>query len=433
MELLEHLRKRQEEGNPIRVGLVGCGQMGSGMVHVTHGMTGLNVQVVADIDPSRPKAMFKSLGIPDSLVCSTNKKSEAEDALKQGKFVVTEDALLLPRLEGLEVVVEATGSTEIGAQVAWNCILNNKHVVMLNVETDVTVGVFLNRMARNSGCVYTVASGDEPGVCKGLYDFARTLGFEVVCTGKGKNNPIDFYATPESCRKEAESKNMNPKMLAAFKDGSKTMVEMAAVSNGTGLVPDIAGMHGEKIDLNDLSKVLVPKEDGGILGRRGCVEYSTGRVAPGVFAIVTSSDPRIREDMQFVGMGEGPYYLLYRPYHLCNIEVPISVAEAVVYGERTLVSDRLISEVISIAKRDLKAGEMVGDVGGPDIFNRIYTYEEGIALKGIPMGLAPGGRVLKDVPRDELLTTENFAPDRERMAYKLRQMQDALLHGAHRK
>jgi len=156
-------------------------------------------------------------------------------------------------------------------------------------------------------------------------------------------------------------------------------------------------------------------------------------VAPGVFAIVTSSDPRIREDMQFVGMGEGPYYLLYRPYHLCNIEVPISVAEAVVYGERTLVSDRLISEVISIAKRDLKAGVMVGDVGGPDIFNRIYTYEEGIALEGIPMGLAPGGKVLKDVPRDELLTTENFAPDRERMAYKLRQMQDALLHGAHQK
>ncbi|MEJ2361309.1 MAG: hypothetical protein P8Z75_07770, partial [Gammaproteobacteria bacterium] len=163
---------------------------------------------------------------------------------------MTEDALLLAQLESLNALVEATGVTEVGAQVAWNGILNQKHIVMLNVETDVTVGVFLHRMAQKTNVVYTVAMGDEPGVCKSRYDFASTLGFEVVCLGKGKNNLIDHYATPESCREEAESKGMNPKMLAAFKDGTKTMVELAAISNATGLVPDVPGTHGAQVDVH---------------------------------------------------------------------------------------------------------------------------------------------------------------------------------------
>ena len=207
--------------------------------------------------------------------------------------MVTQDALLLARLEHLDAVVEATGVTEVGAQVAWHSIMHKKHVVMLNVETDVTVGLILSAMAEKIGCVYTASSGDEPGVCKQLFDFASGLGFEVVCLGKGKNNVIDYYATPDSCRAEAEGKNMNPKMLAAFKDGTKTMVEMAAMANATGLVPDVPGAHGAKVDVADLNKVLIPKEDGGILSRRGCVEYSTGKVAPGVFAIIATADPHI--------------------------------------------------------------------------------------------------------------------------------------------
>jgi predicted homoserine dehydrogenase-like protein len=260
-----------------------------------------------------------------------------------------------------------------------------------------------------------------------LYNFATTLGFEVVCVGKGKNNPIDFYATPESCREEAESKNMNPKMLAAFKDGTKTMVEMAALSNATGLVPDVPGMHGAKVDLEELVTTLIPKEDGGILNQRGCVEYSTGKVAPGVFAIIATDEPRIMEDMAFYSMGPGPYYLLYRPYHLCSIETPIAVAEAVVYNEPALVPTQMVSEIVAVAKRDLKAGETIGGIGSADIFNRIYTYEEAQAQKGIPMGLAPDGKVLKDIARGEMLTDENFAPDTSKLVYKMRQMQDDML------
>ncbi len=427
MEILEHLQRLEAEGEAIRVGLVGCGQMGSGLAHVTNQMAGMDTVAISDIDISRPRAALEAMGIAESEVVVTDKVGTAEDALQAGKYVVTEDAVMLAKLESLDAVVEATGLTEVGARVAWNCILHSKHVIMLNVETDVTVGPLLHRLAQKAGCVYTAASGDEPGVCKMLYNLAGTMGFEVVCLGKGKNNPIDFDATPDSCREEALSKGMNPKMLAAFKDGSKTMVELAAMSNATGLVPDVPGMHGVKVDVPELNKVFVPKEDGGILSRRGCVDYSTGKVAPGVFAIVTTPDPRIRVDMKFYSMGPGPYYTLYRPYHLCAIETPVSVAEAVIYGESTIVSKRMVSEVATIAKRDLKPGEIVGEIGSPDIFGRTYVFEDAHAQKAIPLGLAPGGKVLIDIAKGDLLTEENFAPNPAKFVYELRKVQDAQL------
>jgi predicted homoserine dehydrogenase-like protein len=427
MEVLERLQQREAEGNPIRVGLVGCGHMGSGMVHITHQMVGMETLAIADVAPARALETWRKLGFSNADVCVTNDRGRAEDALHAGKRVLTEDSVMLAQLEGLEAVVEATGSTEVGARVAWTGILSGHHVIMLNVETDVTVGPLLHRLARKSGCVYTAASGDEPGVCKMLYNFGRTLGFEVVCLGKGKNNPIDLSATPESCREEAERRGMSPKMLSAFKDGSKTMVELAAMSNATGLEPDIPGMHGPKADVAELNRVLVPREDGGVLSRRGCVDYSTGKVAPGVFAVITSPDPRIRVDMRFLSMGDGPYYTLYRPYHLCNVETPISVAEAVLYGESTIVSKRMVSEVATIAKRALQAGETVGGIGGPDYFGRTYRYVEARAHAAVPLGLVPGGTVLQHIGKGSLLTEENFSPNPDTFVYKLRRMQDAQL------
>ncbi len=427
MELLKKLMKREQENNPIKVGLVGCGQMGSGMVHITNTMPGMKIKVIADIDINRPRSTLNAINVPPTSICITDKVNKAQDELRKGKFVITQDALLLPQLEDLDAIVEATGNTETGAQVAWNCILHSKHIIMLNVETDVTVGFFLHHKAQKSGCIYTVASGDEPGVCKNLYDFAKSLGFEVVCVGKGKNNPLDFFADPDSCEEEAKRENMNPKMLAAFQNGTKTMVEMAAVSNATGLIPDVPGMHGQKVDIDKLNKVLVPKKDGGILENTGCVDYSTGNVAPGVFLICTSYDERIRKDMKFLSMGDGPYYTLYRPYHLCNIETPISVAEAVLYKETTLVTIGMYAEVITVAKRDLKVGEIIGDIGSADVFHRIYTFKEAKALQGIPMGLATGGKMVKNVSKGELITSDSIALDTSRLVYKLRQMQDALV------
>jgi predicted homoserine dehydrogenase-like protein len=427
MEIYERLRQRAAEKNPIRVGLVGCGQMGSGLVHVTNQIVGMETTALADIDVDRPLTTLQALGIPEAEICITNSHEAAEDAMSAGKFLVTEDAPLLAKLEGLDAVVEATGSTEVGSKVAWSCILNSKHIILLNVETDVTVGPLLHRLAKKAGCVYTAASGDEPGACKTMYNFASAMGFEVICLGKGKNNPIDFDATPASCRQDALAKGMNPKMLSGFRDGTKTMVELAAISNATGLLPDVPGMHGPQVDVPDLNKVLIPVDDGGILSQRGCVDYSTGRVAPGVFAIVTTPDPRIQVDMQFVSMGDGPYYTFYRPYHLCNIETPISIAEAVIYGEGTIASTQMVSEVVPIAKRDLKPGQVVGEIGCEDFLGRIYTFEESRSLRAIPLGIVPGGRVTSEIAKGQILAEDNFAPDPDKFVCKLRRMQDAQL------
>jgi predicted homoserine dehydrogenase-like protein len=427
MEMLERLRAREAAGNPICVGLVGCGHMGSGMVHVTHQMPGMETVAIADIAPTRALETLHKLGFHKDQILITDRRDEAEDALRAGKRVLTEDPVLLTQLEGLDAVVEATGLTEIGARVAWTAIANRKHVIMLNVETDVTVGPLLYRQAQHAGCVYTAAFGDEPGVCKMLYNTAASLGFEVVCLGKGKNNPIDLEATPESCRAEAERRGMNPKMLSAFKDGSKTMVELAAMSNATGLVPDVPGMHGAEVDVDELSHVFVPREDGGVLSRRGCVDYSTGKVAPGVFAVVTSPDPRVRVDMKFLAMGDGPYYTLYRPYHLCNVETPISIAEAVLYGEAAIVSKEMVSEVVAVAKRHLLPGDVLGEIGMADFFGRTYTHTEACAEGAVPLGLVPGATVRLPVSKGEVLTEANLMPDQAKFVYQLRQLQDEQL------
>lgn len=427
MELYKHLVKREQDGNPIKVGLVGCGQMGSGLLHVTKGMQGLETYAVSDIDVSRPLNELTQMGIDRSDIIVTEKLSEANDAIKKGKYVVTADAMLLANMESLDNVIEATGNTEIGAKVAWTRTTNGLDMVMLNVETDVTVGLLLSKLAKKNSSIYTVAAGDEPAVCKMLYDFSKTMGFEVICLGKGKNNPINVFCTPQMCVEEATIKNMNPKMLCSFIDGTKTMVEMAAVSNATGLLPDVAGMHGPKIEISDLVKTYIPAADGGILSTSGCVDYSTGKVAPGVFAIVKSKDKKVIADMRFLSMGDGPYYMFYRPYHLCNIETPIAVAEAAIYREITVVAETMHSEVVSVAKRDLLPGERLGTIGGTDFFTRITKYKEAQAKNFVPMGVTPGGMVTKPIRKGEHITFDSFSPDAESFVWKLRTIQDDVM------
>jgi predicted homoserine dehydrogenase-like protein len=220
------------------------------------------------------------------------------------------------------------------------------------------------------------------------------------------------------------SKEMNPKILASFKDGTKTMVEMAAVSNATGLLPDVPGMHGPKVEPDELLSVFKPKTDGGIFSARGTVDYSTGKIAPGIFVIVYTSDRRIRKDMKFITHADGPYYLLFRPYHLCDLETPQSVAEAVLLNEVTVTAEYMNAEVCTIAKRSIRAGEKVKGIGSADIYGKIYKYTEAQSLKAIPIGIADNGTALSDISKGSLITENNFAPDQTTFIYKLREEQD---------
>lgn len=427
MELIRKLKQRQAEGNPIAVGLIGCGQMGSGLAHTINNIDGMAVRAIADVDVDRGVQTFGDMRVPAELVSAVETLSQAQDALSTGGNIVTADAELLTQIDAIEANVEATGVPDIGAQIALRCIENRKPIIMLNVETDVTVGAYLSRLARKAGSVYTVASGDEPGVCKMLHDQAVLMGFEVICLGKCKNNPIDPAMTAQRCRAEAESKDMNPKILASFIDGTKTMVEMAAVSNATGLLPDAPGMHGPKVEVEDLTRRFVPRADGGIFEHRGTVEYSTGSFAPGVFAIVHTDDARIRKDMKFITRADGPYYLHYRPYHLCDLETPQSIAEAVLLGEVTVAAETMNAEVVAVAKRNLDAGTKVEGIGGADIYGRIYTYQQARQLNAIPLGIAAGGKVTAPVARGEILSQSNFDPDASTFIYELRRRQDEML------
>ncbi|GFP27517.1 hypothetical protein HKBW3S33_00930, partial [Candidatus Hakubella thermalkaliphila] len=244
LRLNSKLEELEEVGQSIKVALAGAGQMGKGLVSQISQMKGMQIVAVADLYPERGVQAFQEAGLSDEEIIVTDSLDEADEAIFDDKVVVTRELRVLTRLVEADVVVEATGSPNAGALVGFLAINNGKHVVMLNVEADVTVGSLLNSLAENAGLVYTLSAGDEPGALIELYNFADALGFRIVAAGKGKNNPLDRYATPDDLIQLAAEKGASPKMLTAFVDGTKTMVEMNAVSNATGLVPDVPGMHG---------------------------------------------------------------------------------------------------------------------------------------------------------------------------------------------
>ncbi|HSV30808.1 MAG TPA: hypothetical protein VLH40_02130 [Atribacteraceae bacterium] len=216
-------------------------------------------------------------------------------------------------------------------------------------------------------------------------------------------------------------------MLCAFVDGTKTMVEMAEVSNATGALPDIPGMHGAPVDLVNLSYHYIPRSEGGLFGHDFVVDYSTGKVAPGVFVVFTTPSGHLRRDLGFYSMGEGPYYTLFRPYHLCSFETPISIARAVIAGEPTINTTRVHSEVAAMAKRDLEPGMVIDGIGGFDVFGKIYSCQEAKSLDALPIGLSAGARVFVPVKKGGMITRQGVEVSRESFAAKLRDLQDTLM------
>jgi predicted homoserine dehydrogenase-like protein len=299
----------------------------------------------------------------------------------------------------------------------------------MNVETDVVIGYQLTRMAEAAGVVYTLIAGDEPGSVKELYDFASTLGFEIVCIGKGKNNPLNPQANPDSVAKSAKVQNMNPKMLAAFEDGTKTMAEMTAMANGTGYEPEIRGAHGPNAEVADLPRIFCPKEDGGILTTRRAVDYAMGKIAPGVFVIITTDQPKIIADLNYLHVNNhGKYWALYRPYHMANLEAPISILRAFFYKEETLATHNPpVAETITMAKRDLKAGEKIDYLGGYTVYGSIEKAETARKEGLVPLGLTVGATVCKDIKQGQAVHYSEVELDENQTIYHLRWLQDQKL------
>lgn len=422
------LRKLDENGKHICMGLVGAGQMGRGIVTQVFQMKGMCIPIIANRTVTKAKEAFQLAGVDSKDIIVTNTVSEAENAIKNGKYVVTEDFEVVAKVLPVDVIIEATGVPEIGAQVALKAIHNGKHIVMLNVEADATVGPILKKMADRAGIVYTVSAGDEPGAIKELYDFADAVGFNVIAVGKGKNNPLDRDATPDTLRQKALEKGVSPRMLTSFVDATNTMIELTAVSNAIGFVPSKRGLIGPSAKLQDLPKLFMLKEQGGILDRYQVVDYVFG-IAPGVFAIVNSERQITRETMQYVSMGEGPNFVLYRPFHLICIETPLSAARAFLYKEPTIApAGAPVSETVAVAKRDLKAGEHLDGIGGYTVYGLIDTVENARKDNAVPIGLINNKTVVKtDVKKGETITYDMVKLDEDSTVLQLRRLQDKFL------
>lgn len=432
-EIDSKLLELEAKGTPIRVSLIGCGQMGKDIVAQISKMKGIECDIVVDVDPAIAVDGYQQAGYPAGKIVVADNLEAAEEAVSAGKKVASSNYRLAVAASRTQVVIDATGSPEMGARVTMECIFHKRHIVMMNVECDVTVGPILRKLCDQAGIVYSLTAGDEPGSICEVYRFARALGFQVVAAGKGKNNPLDIYANPgmKEWADKAAARQMAPRMLIEFVDGSKTMIEMCAVSNATGLVPDVRGMHGAKCNVKDLTQVFSLKSQGGILEKEGVVDFAIGDIAPGIFVVVTTDNQRIIDGLVQRDMGNGPNYLLYRPYHLCSIETPITAVQEAVYGESTgQPMDHLTSECITIAKKDLKAGEVLDAIGE-------YCYRASIELadvarKGnmLPVGLAKGARMKVDVRKDEVITYDMVELNEDSVLLQLRRMQDQLLCGA---
>lgn len=420
------LNRLEEEGKKIRVSIVGAGLMGKGMVSQMMLVKGMEPSLVTSNKVSDAVKAFILAGIAKEDIVVARSLQDINLAMEQNKYVASDMTEYATKANLVDVVVDATGVPDVGARLAFDAIMNKKHIVMLNIEADVVVGPLLNKLAKNAGVVYTGTAGDEPGSVQEIYDFALATGFEVLAIGKGKNNPIDFEATPDSVRVVAEKSQLKPLRLASFVDGTNTMVEMAAMCNATGFLPDIRGGHGPTTTVDQLPKIYSLKSQGGILNNYKIVDYAHG-IAPGVFAIVTTSLPQVHHEMKFLKMGDGPNYVLYRPYHLTSLETPISVAKAYFYNEATINPkyDKPIAEVVTIAKKDLKKGETLDGIGEYTVYGTIEEYETAKEENLLPIGLVNKNAVMnRDVKKGELLTKDMVDLDKSTMIYKLRGIQE---------
>jgi predicted homoserine dehydrogenase-like protein len=424
--LNERLLELESKGTPVVIGLIGAGQMGQEILCQTQLMKGVRVPVVVDVTFERAELACRMANVdPRGVVC-TNDPDSAARAIASGRVVATTDWRLVMGVPAVQVVVDATGSPELGVAIALESIQARKHIVMMNVECDVTVGALLRQKADDAGVIYTLAAGDEPAAILELYRFATALGFEVVCAGKGKNNPLDPYATPDALAAKAQARDMSARMLCEFVDGSKTAVEMCSVANATGLVPDRRGMHGAQATRDTLHQVFCPKSQGGVLDKKGVVDFAIG-VHPGVFVVFTTDQPRLKHGLIQRDMGQGPNYLLFRPYHLCSIEVPLTAAQAVIYHESSGHPLRRPSaECVAIAKKDLKAGETLDAIGE-------YCYRASIDLASVarqenllPLGLAKGCVLKRDVPRDQAISYDDLDQVPDTLLARARAEQDRM-------
>jgi predicted homoserine dehydrogenase-like protein len=421
------LEERQRLGQPIRVAMVGAGFMGRGIaLQVARSTPGMELVAVANRHPERAEEAYRLAGVEH--VRRVDGRTSLERAIEAGAPAVTDDAQILAEADGIDALIEVTGTVEHAARVVSSAIEHGKHVVLMNAELDGTVGPLLKTLADAAGVVYTNADGDQPGVQGNLYRFVRGIGVRPVLCGnvKGLHDP---YRNPTTQEAFAQRWGQNPWMVTSFADGTKISFEQAVVANATGMRVARRGMLGPTVDagtpIDEVAGSLYPPDE--LLDGPGLVDYVVGASpAPGVFVLGTHDDESQRHYLDLYKLGEGPLYCFVTPYHLCHFEVPTTVARAVLFGDAALAPAGAPQvEVVAAAKKPLALGETLDALGGYCTYGLAENAAVAATERLLPIGLADGCRLRRAVARDEVLTVDAVDVPAGRLVDRLRAEQDA--------
>jgi predicted homoserine dehydrogenase-like protein len=436
------LLEREAAGRPVTVGLIGAGKFGTMFLSQARLTRGMHVVAVADLNVARARDQLKTAGWPVESYAA----SSLDDALKRGSAHVTDDAEALIACPGIEVIVEATGVPQAGIVHAMKAIAHDKHVVMVNVEADALAGPLLARKAKEAGVVYSLAWGDQPALICEHVDWARACGFKVIAAGKGtRYEPHYHQSTPgnvwdilDKYLKITDRNSINPKMFNSFVDGTKSGIEMTAVCNATGLVPQSDGLSFPPATRFELAEICKPKSAGGTLEKEGVTEvtssvYRDGRDVPhnlalGTYVVFEGETEYARRCFSEYAMLQdrsGRYAALYRPIHMIGLELGISVASAALRNEPTGVPTGFRSDVVATAKKDLKTGEMLDGEGGYCVWGKQTPADRSLDDALLPLGLAHNVKLKRDVAQGAAVKWGDVEYDPNDIAVKVRREMEA--------
>ncbi len=443
MNLSTLLKERAAAGRPIRIGQIGAGKFGTMFLSQVRLTPGMHLVGLADLMPARARERMIGVGWPRE---QTDAASMG-DALKSGSTHVTDDAMTVIGHPEIEVVIEATGDPAAGIRLCQAAVRHGKHIVMVNVEADALAGPLLARQAREAGVVYSLAWGDQPALICEHVDWARACGFNVVAAGKGtRYHPTYHRSTPESVwdildqyLKIKDRSHINPKMFNSFIDGTKSGIEMTAVCNATGLMPQANGLGFPPASRFELAQVCKPRSEGGSLEKKGVTEVVSsldreGRdvahhIAMGTYVVVESDSPYARQcfvEYNCLPDASGTYAALYRPTHMIGLELGLSVASAALRNEPTGAPVCFNSDVVATAKRPLKKGEMLDGEGGFLVWGKQTPADVSLAQGNLPLGLASDVKLTRDIAEGEALRWSDVAIDAAADAVKVRRQMEAM-------
>ncbi len=418
------LKARAEAGNSIKVGMIGAGFMGWGIANqIINYLPGMELVAVYSRTLKSARKAYAEAGIDDPLEVTT--QGALEDAIRQGKPVITDSAELLCRAEGIDALIEVTGTIEFAAGVVLEAIANHKHIVLMNAELDATIGPILKTYADRAGVILSACDGDQPGVEANLFRYVKSIGLKPLVCGniKGLQDP---YRNPTTQAGFAKQWGQAAHMVTSFADGTKISFEQAIVANATGMKVSQRGMIGcdFKGHIDELTQVYDVNQ---LKAWGGIVDYVVGaQPSPGVYVIGLMEDPKQQHYLSYYKKGDGPLYSFYTPYHLCHLEVPLSVARVVLFQDVVLapIAGPLV-DVVAVAKTNLEAGSILDGIGYYMTYGQCENSEIVQAERLLPMGLAEGCRLKRDISRDQVLTYDDVELPPGRLCDKLRSEQNS--------